>query len=720
MASKSTDYTISEIARCMTRVHAKALMVESIANRGLLETSLTSGNLSSFLLSEAEDEEGAKFTESDATEIQASIDSMKKSVEELKTALDKAPGKFPNTIKAVEALQGEIPAAGDLASLAIKGDAKALSKQVEEINTALSNVGKAAASIIGAAEMFAQNLAPVMKVIKDEDKEKSLEELSNTYADNPDVKFPDLATLKKGAAKAVAVPSWFQQAFQGGMDAAKAEAGGFFAAVGSFFKGLFGDKETGIDPNTFAEEVVKCTPAELDEVLKAVADVKGSMETAVEDSAESTTAGQAGAEQAKQAEEGGGEDLKGADTETIVAALLAALKKLDPAAAKEFEEAGKDKAMEALEDEAEEIKAGDATLEDAAEDAAEEGLGGLSWEDVSGAVKGAVDDTKSAEAVLSKLGADNKFKDALKDKVKFAEGYVPDYARSLSSMLYEEVGFEDFASMGGVADLGDDVDKQQVAVQIAKALNVQFEDDVITDVPDVEESDPNEPPPASEEEAAEEQDEAQSELEGAVQDATKEDSPGAAIMAAIDGWYDGLSPTSQKSMDTKDRIGSLKTNLQTAIEGAAETLAKAVGDAVAQWRSQHEETLVKSKRFAKKNFDSLENLIPQLAGELLKKTNESGTKLTRGMVNKFVFRALDKHFGVKSGVLNESLIPLRPINQQSQRSSYRDAWQKIAGLPYDSDYETPAEALAEDRYVYNEEALIAEKWRRIAGIPEER
>ena len=39
MASKSTDYTISEIARCMTRVHAKALMVESIANRGLLETS---------------------------------------------------------------------------------------------------------------------------------------------------------------------------------------------------------------------------------------------------------------------------------------------------------------------------------------------------------------------------------------------------------------------------------------------------------------------------------------------------------------------------------------------------------------------------------------------------------------------------------------------------------------------------------------------------------
>ena len=120
MASKSTDYTISEIARCMTRVHAKALMVESIANRGLLETSLTSGNLSSFLLSEAEDEEGAKFTDSDATEIQASIDSMKKSVEELKTALDKAPGKFPNTIKAVESLQGQIPAAGDLASLAIK------------------------------------------------------------------------------------------------------------------------------------------------------------------------------------------------------------------------------------------------------------------------------------------------------------------------------------------------------------------------------------------------------------------------------------------------------------------------------------------------------------------------------------------------------------------------------------------------------------------------
>ena len=193
-------------------------------------------------------------------------------------------------------------------------------------------------------------------------------------------------------------------------------------------------------------------------------------------------------------------------------------------------------------------------------------------------------------------------------------------------------------------------------------------------------------------------------------------------MAAIDGWYDGLSPTSQKSMDSKDRIGGLKGNLQQAIEGAAETLAKAVGDAVAKWRSEHEETLIKSKRFAKKNFDSLEKLIPQLASELLAKTNEAGIKkLTKGMVEKFVFRALDKHFSVSSGLLSEALIPMQAINDLGSNSPYRDAWTKIAGLPYDNDYVTPAQALGEDRHVdYDEDELIAEKWRRIAGIPEER
>ena len=295
--------------------------------------------------------------------------------------------------------------------------------------------------------------------------------------------------------------------------------------------------------------------------------------------------------------------------------------------------------------------------------------------------------------------------------------------RSLSGLLFEEIGFEDLAGMSGAKELGDEVDKEQVLVQIAQGLNKEMGEDVITDIPELEEREGDEPPPADEEEAAEEQDDAQSELEGAIQDAAGSgEGPGAAIMAAIDGWYDGLSATSQKSMDSKDRIGGLKGNLQTAIEGAAETLAKAVGDAVSQWRGEHEETLIKSKRFAKKNFDSLEKLIPQLASELLAKTNEAGVrKITRGMINRFVYKALDKHFSISDGLLSESLIPLRPISNLSSDNPHRSAWQKIAGLPYDSDYVTPAEALGEDRYVkYDEDELISEKWRRIAGIPEEK
>ncbi len=46
MPNKDTRYSISEIAKRMALVHAKALKVEASAKRGLLETSLTTRNLS--------------------------------------------------------------------------------------------------------------------------------------------------------------------------------------------------------------------------------------------------------------------------------------------------------------------------------------------------------------------------------------------------------------------------------------------------------------------------------------------------------------------------------------------------------------------------------------------------------------------------------------------------------------------------------------------------
>ena len=105
----------------------------------------------------------------------------------------------------------------------------------------------------------------------------------------------DAGRLRSGAEKAVAVPSWFQQAWQGGMEAGKDEAGGFMKKVGSFFKGLFGGKEKGIDPGTFADEIMECTVEELGGVTEAVGKVKEAMAEATSEAAEAATGAQAGA-----------------------------------------------------------------------------------------------------------------------------------------------------------------------------------------------------------------------------------------------------------------------------------------------------------------------------------------------------------------------------------------------------------------------------------------
>ncbi len=161
-------------------------------------------------------------------------------------------------------------------------------------------------------------------------------------------------------------------------------------------------------------------------------------------------------------------------------------------------------------------------------------------------------------------------------------------------------------------------------------------------------------PPAPADEAEEEQAAAQEELESAAQEVAGEAVPPAVAAAtAIDTWNDSLSDTSQKALQSADRLGSLKSDINSSLEGAAEALAKEVQGAIAKWRSDNEETLMKSKRFAKKNFDSLENLIPQLVGAMLKKTSESKVKLTRGMVYKTVHRYLDRHYKA-DGVLFES------------------------------------------------------------------
>jgi hypothetical protein len=202
-------------------------------------------------------------------------------------------------------------------------------------------------------------------------------------------------------------------------------------------------------------------------------------------------------------------------------------------------------------------------------------------------------------------------------------------------------------------------------------------------------------------------------------------SPGVAIMQALDDWVGGLSDTSQKSMQAKDRIGGLKSNIQTALDGAADTLAKALGKAIQQWRGEHEETLIKSRRFAKKNFDSLSELIPKMAQELLKKTNESQRKLTQGMVTKYVNHILDRHFGTQN-MLNENLISRSNSSTRSEEEEKefteelrRIMWSKTIGADDDDHFQTPTRVLLEDHNYnpeYSDDDLITSRWERIAGL----
>jgi hypothetical protein len=145
--------------------------------------------------------------------------------------------------------------------------------------------------------------------------------------------------------------------------------------------------------------------------------------------------------------------------------------------------------------------------------------------------------------------------------------------------------------------------------------------------------------------AAEEQETAEAELQAAAQEVAGEAAaPGVAIATALDNWAGGLSKTSQSSLTSKGRMDSLKDVINQALDSAATAIEGEIEAAIQLWRDEHEETLIKSRRFAKKNFDSLSQLIPQIASAMLKKTSENNARLTRGMIRKSVYNYLDKKF----------------------------------------------------------------------------
>jgi hypothetical protein len=112
-----------------------------------------------------------------------------------------------------------------------------------------------------------------------------------------------------------------------------------------------------------------------------------------------------------------------------------------------------------------------------------------------------------------------------------------------------------------------------------------------------------------------------------------------------------------------------------ALDDAAKAVESEVAAAVQAWRGDHEEQLIKNKRFSKKNFQSLEDLVPKLAAAMMKTKNESSRTLTKETVRKAVYTYLNRKFLSQSdNILSES----KASYEEQDMICYR--MNKLAGL----------------------------------------
>jgi len=308
------------------------------------------------------------------------------------------------------------------------------------------------------------------------------------------------------------------------------------------------------------------------------------------------------------------------------------------------------------------------------------------WSELSAAYLKTVEDQGVGKKYLDALKGDKGFTDAVASLINLEESM---YRTSLSRLLFEKVEFD---VLKGAATSAAEEEGAQIALArgLAKVLSDQGIE--VNNVPPEKDAEADPEAPVDEKQAAEEQEQAQAGLQQAVKDeAGQNQSPTSAALGAIDTWVQGLSPTSQKSLQAKKRVDSLKQAVQGSLETAASAIEKQVAKAVQQWRGEHEETLMKSRRFAKKNFDTLQQLVPQLAGAMLKKANENSIRLTKETVNKTVFSYLNKKFYSEDNLLSEALMspagsPSHDGSFHSEENPYgeddmvRYRWLKMAGL----------------------------------------
>jgi len=516
--------------------------------------------------------------------------------------------------------------------------------------------------------------------MSDEQMKKTIGDLAQQADEDPEFlkgQFPTVDDLSKEITDTYTIPDWFNSSWQAGSEEAEKESGGFFDKVMGFLKGLFGGDDSGnlVDDDAMLAAVLSSPLEEFTAVnVDAIQqELSGAAEAVGAESTEAAS-GAAAAQAGKDAAASGKVDLGAAnkgiealksDSDTAKDVADAVKGSLEPGDFAAFQTAldGKlDALAKRQQDMMAKILALFASGPDGADPATVADVADQAEEAADSEVAGAFKNMKG----LSDLG-DTHFGDGGGELVKTmlsdeeaSKLFAGDYSKagsalhetSLMSLLFEQDEEE------GIA-----IDDVVAAFEKAgEATGAPGEDSVIawaTDVNDQELLDKKiavptedgdeggeEGAPVSDEEAEEEQETAQAELEAAAQEAANEPEPPAvAVAAALDNWAAGLSDTSQKSLTQKKRLDGLKDLINTALDGAASAIEGEVSKAIDAWRGEHEETLIKSKRFAKKNFDSLSELIPQIASQMLKMTAENSTKLTRGMVHRSVYRYLDRKFG---------------------------------------------------------------------------
>lgn len=237
------------------------------------------------------------FTNKDAQKLANSLKDQKKRTLEV---IDALPDKMVNIRKLLDSLAGEIDGVSDtkeIATLAIKGNSKALKAKIENLNRVFMRVGNATAAVVetminAADNLDAAGLSNDLKSVSLSDIEADLAETGATTASK---EYQEVKKIMKAIVDSFDVPDWQKTAIEKGSSEAKSDAGGLWSAVKSFFGNLFAaGKEKLLDDakGSFTKDLSTLTIAEIIKAKPAMETVRsaliGTVQTAAEETAVAT------------------------------------------------------------------------------------------------------------------------------------------------------------------------------------------------------------------------------------------------------------------------------------------------------------------------------------------------------------------------------------------------------------------------------------------------